>query len=75
MDNLGKEMLITGCTTCPFSDMNDFDCNYSCKLLKFSTNKDSVVNVIKSKKYSPVTPNWCPLKNNNYLFKFKKDEN
>lgn len=58
---------ISGCVGCPFCQMNDMSYGYQCQL------KKDMGNVIKeSKIYQPITPKWCPLKNEDILFKFKK---
>jgi hypothetical protein len=46
-------------------DMNDMCSGYSCRL------KEHTDNFIKeSKKFQPITPKWCPIKQNDVLFKY-----
>ena len=57
--------IISGCSDCPMCDMNDMCSGYSCRL------KEHPDNFIKeSKKFQPITPKWCPIKQNDVLFKY-----
>ena len=57
--------IISGCSDCPMCDMNDMCSGYSCRL------KEHPDNFIKeSKKFQPITPKWCPIKQSDVLFKY-----
>ena len=57
--------IIYGCSDCPMCDMNDMCSGYSCRL------KEHPDNFIKeSKNFQPITPKWCPIKQNDVLFKY-----
>lgn len=61
-----KKRTVTGCSDCPFIFSYDIAVGYGCKI-------DADDRTIKeSKKYQPITPEWCPLKSNNLLIKFEK---
>jgi hypothetical protein len=55
---------ISGCVDCPFCLMNDMAAGYSCKI-------DNARQLIReNKKFMPITPNWCPLKQLSILVKY-----
>jgi hypothetical protein len=55
---------ISGCADCPFCLMNDMCAGYSCKI-------DNARQLIReSKKFIPITPNWCPLKQVSMLLQY-----
>lgn len=65
-----KEIIIPGCMECPMCIMNDMSSGYSCRL------KSCPDNFIKeSKRFNPITPKWCPIKQNNIIFKYKTKNN
>jgi len=57
--------IISGCSECPMCDMNDMCSGYSCRLKKHPDNF-----IKESKKFQPITPKWCPIKQNDVLFKY-----
>mgnify|MGYP001612202556 CR=1 FL=1 len=68
------EIKISGCKDCIFCSENDAGSGSTCRLAmdilykldRQYTNKeyaDTQINV--DKKYNPITPEWCPLKNEN----------
>lgn len=61
-----KTIIISGCKDCPLCDMNDMSSGYSCKL---PGSPDKTIK--ESDKYYPVTPEWCPIKKNDIIFKFE----
>jgi hypothetical protein len=61
-----KIHIILGCKECPMCDMNDMCSGYSCRLKYYPDNL-----IKESKKFQPITPNWCPIKQNDILFKYK----
>lgn len=59
---------ITGCAGCPFCDSLDMAPGYLCKL--FTPQEERY---IKEDKHAfPITPEWCPLIENNILVKMIK---
>lgn len=55
---------ISGCDDCPFCLMNDMSAGYSCKV-------DNARQLIReSKKFMPITPDWCPLKQVSMLVQY-----
>ncbi|MEK6829022.1 MAG: hypothetical protein AABY15_02765 [Nanoarchaeota archaeon] len=66
-----KERIITGCSDCPMCDMNDMASGYSCRL-----RDSSETSYIKEdlKKWQPVTPDWCPIKEQPILLTFNTEK-
>lgn len=62
-----KEIIIKGCENCPMCDMNDSCAGYSCQLMPSTDNY-----IKESKQFRPITPEWCPLKYEDIVFKFEK---
>lgn len=48
-------------------DMNDSCAGYSCQLMPSTDNY-----IKESKQFRPITPEWCPLKSEDIVFKFEK---
>lgn len=65
-----QKVIIEGCSNCPFAISNDMSSGYSCTL-QMHFNKEER-RIKENKRYQAVTPKWCPLKTNYYLFGFKK---
>jgi len=57
--------IISGCSDCPMCDMNDMCSGYSCRLKEHPDNF-----IEESKKFQPITPKWCPIKQSDVLFKY-----
>lgn len=58
--------IISGCKDCPLCDMNDMSSGYSCRLKQFPDNY-----IEESDDCRPITPEWCPIKENDIIFKFE----
>jgi hypothetical protein len=56
--------IINGCFECPFSYAYDMAVGYGCKM----DNENRSIR--QSKKYQPITPDWCPVKNNSVVVKY-----
>jgi len=65
MKNLNNG-IITGCSDCPFCQMNDMDSGYSCNIKEYPKNY-----IEESKKYQPITPDWCPIKIKPYTVRYE----
>ena len=58
-----NEITVNGCSDCPFCYEYDMGNGYGCKL-------ESDTKTIKQTKFfQPITPNWCPLKNQEVVVK------
>lgn len=62
-----KAVNVSGCSDCPACDENDMALGYTCKL------KEHPNNLIDERPHTlqPITPEWCPLKNQDIQLKFK----
>ena len=56
--------IINGCFDCPFNYEYDMAVGYGCKL---DTENRSIK---QSKKYQPITPDWCPVKKDSVVVKY-----
>jgi len=56
--------IISGCFDCPFNYEYDMAVGYGCKI---DTENRSIRH---SKKYQPITPDWCPVKNGSVVVKY-----
>lgn len=56
--------IIHGCFDCPFNYEYDMAVGYGCKL---DTENRSIR---QSKKYQPITPDWCPVKKDSVVVKY-----
>jgi len=56
---------VSGCINCPFKYENDMGFGYVCKI----DAKGRTIN--QSKKYLPITPEWCPVKSSSVVVTFK----
>jgi hypothetical protein len=56
--------IINGCFDCPFNYEYDMAVGYGCKM---DNEKRSIR---QSKKYQPITPDWCPIKNSSVVVKY-----
>lgn len=66
---MGKKPIIKtimGCVDCPCCLTNDMGSGYTCKMQGFFKEPNQID---ESKKYQPITPDWCPLKTQPILFK------
>lgn len=63
-----KTIEISGCKDCPMCNENDMSSGYSCRIAQYPNDYIKQANG----KYIPETPEWCPLKQSDITFKFKK---
>ena len=56
--------IINGCFDCPFNYGYDMAVGYGCKM----DNENRSIR--QSKKYQPITPDWCPVKNGSVVVKY-----
>lgn len=56
--------IINGCFDCPFNYEYDMAVGYGCKL--DAENRS----IRQSKKYQPITPDWCPVKKGSVVVKY-----
>lgn len=56
--------IIHGCFDCPFNYEYDMAVGYGCKV---DTENRSIR---QSKKYQPITPDWCPVKKDSVVVKY-----
>jgi hypothetical protein len=56
--------IISGCSDCPFNYEYDMAIGYGCKI---DTENRSIR---QSKKYQPITPDWCPVKKGSVVIKY-----
>lgn len=64
-----KKIIIKGCEDCPAVDRSGWG-GHTCNLEE----KDNLVPgtiIPEDKRYIPITPDWCPLKKQPILLKFK----
>ena len=70
-----KEIKIPGCIDCPFNYEFDMGPGYGCNLDFAIRGNEALTNPQKiqedHKTHRPITPDWCPLKKDNFLFKFE----
>lgn len=57
---------IIGCQDCPFSYEFDMAEGYGCKI--DAEKRD----IRQSKKFQPITPDWCPIKNGKASVKYRR---
>jgi hypothetical protein len=65
------EIRIKGCDDCPASVMLDMKPGYGCQLKKTDDNGVYLV-IPQTKRYRPITPKWCPLKQESILLTLTK---
>lgn len=63
---------INGCVDCPMLDMNDMCGGYTCNFIKHFRDEIKDDFVDEDKKSLPITPEWCPLKKDNYQLEFNR---
>ncbi len=63
------EKQVTGCIDCPFSYSFDISIGYGCTL----DNSDRTIKQ-HTKKYIPIDPEWCPLKEEDITIKLNLTE-
>jgi hypothetical protein len=74
------EKNINSCSDCPFlhSNYDDYAINYSttdiCKLASYLKLKDEYIDIYNGHESDAKTPEWCPLKKEDYSFKFNRTE-
>jgi len=56
--------IINRCFDCPFNYGYDMAVGYGCKM----DNENRSIR--QSKKYQPITPDWCPVKNGSVVVKY-----
>ena len=59
-----RQRIINGCFDCPFNYEYDMAVGYGCKL------DTENMSIKQSKKYQPVTPDWCPVKKDSVVVKY-----
>lgn len=63
---MNSTIIINGCSDCPLCKKNDMGSGYYCQLKEHPDNY-----IPESKVFQPITPDWCHVKENNVVLKFK----
>ncbi len=69
-ENPPQTRMITGCGDCPMCDWNDMGEGYTCKFIDMFSEQEKRIK--ESNMFQPITPEWCPLKTKDVLFKFQQ---
>ncbi len=71
---------ITGCVNCPFCYEYDMAIGYGCNAMKAKLGSNEYFQKFQpnhrikqhTKKFIPITPDWCPLKSESLVLKMEK---
>lgn len=66
------KLTITGCFDCPACDMLDMAPGYGCNLKKRDDQGEYLYIEESKKTYTPITPEWCPLKKESIILEMRK---